>query len=441
MTADKTKRVLLEEDVPFHSARDKKSLSLKEYRGRGGYEAWVKALTRMKPDAVLSEVKNSGLRGRGGAGYPTWKKWEIVAGKEVPQKVLCCNGAEEEPGTFKDQILLRVNPHQFLEGALIAAYTVGAAQVILYINQKFTAEIKGLKEGLREIKALGFWGENILGTGITIDITLFESPVAYVAGEETAMLEVLEGRRPAPRQKPPFYPVHNGLYGKPTLVNNVETLSNIPHIIQNGSVWYKEAGTPESTGTALFTLTGDINQPGVYELPMGTPLRRLIEVQGKGIKGGGKLKAVFPGGPSCGVIAEKDIDVTLDYESLKNRGTAFGTGAVIVFDETACLVNAGLRIAEFFAEESCGQCPPCKMGGRHLADLHHKIESGKGEIEDLRSMEQICGVVKGRGYCSLITGASVTVESMVRNFRAEYEEHIKSGGCRLKEAKILRHLS
>ncbi|MHB8483446.1 MAG: complex I 51 kDa subunit family protein [Nitrospiria bacterium] len=416
-------------------------MSLKEYRDRGGYNAWLKVLTKMKPDEVLAEVKNSGLRGRGGAGYPTWKKWEIVAGKEVSQKYLCCNGAEEEPGTFKDRILLGANPHQLLEGVLIAAYTVGASKIILYLNEKFGQEINGVLKALEEIKTLGFWGENILGCGVHIDISLFKSPLAYVAGEETAMLEVIEGRKAAPRQKPPFYPVHNGLYGKPTLVNNVETLCNIPHIIQNGSEWYKTIGPGESPGTALFTLTGDINQPGVYEMPMGTPLRQLIEFHGKGLKAGRKLKAVFPGGPSCGLITEKDIDVTLDYESLKKRGSAFGTGAVIVFDDTACLVNAGLHIADFFAEESCGQCPPCKMGGKHLADLHKKIESGKGEIEDLQSIEQICGVVKGRGYCSLITGAAVTVESMVRNFRHEYEDHIKTGECHLKEAKIMQNIS
>ncbi|MBI1820844.1 MAG: SLBB domain-containing protein [Nitrospirae bacterium] len=441
MFAQKVKHLLLEQDVPFRSFKEKKTVSLKEYRDRGGYDAWLKAITKMKPDEILCEIKDSGLRGRGGAGYPAWKKWEIVAGKESSQKYLCCNGAEEEPGTFKDQILLGTNPHQLLEGALIAAYTVGASKVILYLNTKFSQEINGVVEALQEIKTLGFWGENILGTGVGIDVTLFKSPLAYIAGEETAMLEVIEGRKPAPRQKPPFYPVHNGLYGKPTLVNNVETLCNIPHIVQNGSEWYKKIGTEESPGTALFTLTGDINQPGVYELPMGTPLRQLIDFNGKGLKAGRRLKAVFPGGPSCGTITEKDLDVTLDYESLKKRRSAFGTGAVIVFDDTACLVNAGLHIAEFFAEESCGQCPPCKMGGRHLADLHQKIESGKGEGEDLQSIEQICGVVKGRGYCSLITGAAVTVESLVRNFRNEYEDHIKTGECHLKDAKIMQNIS
>jgi NADH-quinone oxidoreductase subunit F len=327
-----------------------------------------------------------------------------------------------------------------LEGVLIAAYTVGAVKIILYLNQKFKSEIEIMNRALLESKAIGLWGEDILRSGISLDIALFESPIAYVAGEETAMLEVIEGRRAAPRQKPPFYPVHNGLYGKPTLVNNVETLSNVPHIMRMGSDKYKEIGLPESTGTALFSLSGDINQPGVYELPMGSSLKELIENYGKGVKGGRKIKGVLPGGPSCGFITGDEIDIPLDYESLKKRGSAFGTGAVVVFDETACLVNAGLHIAEFFAEESCGQCPPCKMGGSHLADLHKKIEAGNGEMEDLRSIEQICGVVKGRGYCSLITGASVTVESLIRNFRSEYEEHIKSGGCQGKEARILQQI-
>jgi NADH-quinone oxidoreductase subunit F len=440
LQAKKVKHLLLSEDIPFHSVKGRKVVSLGEYRQAGGYEAWLKVLKDGRPDRILEEIKNSGLRGRGGAGFPTWKKWEMVAGKDVPQKYLCCNGAEEEPGTFKDQMLLGVNPHQLLEGALIAAYTVGAGKIILYINQKFEAQIGLMEEALDETRALGFWGENILSSGVTIEIALFKSPVAYVAGEETAMLEVIEGRRAAPRQKPPFYPVHYGLYGKPTLVNNVETLSNIPHIIRNGSEWFKQIGLPESTGTALFSLSGDVNQPGVYELPMGTSLKKLIEVYGKGVKEGRKIKGILPGGPSCGMIPGEEIDIPLDYESLKKRGTALGTGAVVVFDETACLVNAGLHIAEFFSEESCGQCPPCKMGGSHLADLHRKIESGKGEIEDLRSIEQICGVVKGRGYCSLITGASVTLESLIRNFRSEYEEHIKKGRCQLREAKILQHI-
>ena len=440
MSPEKFKHILLKEDVPFHSNRSKTTLSLEEYCGIGGYEAWSKILKENNPSQVLDEIKNSGLRGRGGAGYPTWKKWEMVAGKEVPVKYLCCNGAEEEPGTFKDQILLSVNPHQLLEGVLIAAYAVGAQKAILYINQKFNFQIALMERALLESKALGFWGENVLGTKSTVEVSLFKSPEAYVAGEETAMLEVIEGRRPAPRQKPPFYPVHNGLFGKPTLVNNVETLSNVPHILRRGSEWYRQIGLPDSTGTALFSLSGDVNQPGVYELPMGTSLKELIEVYGKGVTEGRRIKGILPGGPSCGMIIGDDIEISLDYESLKKRGTAFGTGAVIVFDETACMVNAGLHISEFFSEESCGQCPPCKMGGSHLADLHRKIESGQGEIEDLRSIEQICTVVKGRGYCSLITGASVTVESLIKNFRSEYEEHIKTGQCRFREAKILQHI-
>lgn len=430
----------MKENVPFHTAKGRKSISLSEYRESGGYDTWTSILKEGTPDRILGEIKNSGLRGRGGAGFPTWKKWEMVASKEVPLKYLCCNGAEEEPGTFKDRILLRVNPHQLLEGVLIAAYTVGAGKIFLYLNQKFEVEIELMNAALRETKSAGLWGENILESGLTLDIVLFPSPIAYVAGEETAMLEVIEGRKAAPRQKPPFYPVHNGLYGKPTLVNNVETLSNIPHILRMGSDRYKEIGLPESTGTALFSLSGDVNQPGVYELPMGSSLKELIEEYGQGITGGRKIKGVLPGGPSCGFISGEEIDILLDYESLKKKGTALGTGAVVVFDETACLVNAGLHIAEFFAEESCGQCPPCKMGGSHLADLHRKIESGKGEMEDLRSIEQICGVVKGRGYCSLITGASVTIESLIRNFRSEYEDHIKMGGCHKKEARILQHI-
>ncbi|HXN05882.1 MAG TPA: NADH-ubiquinone oxidoreductase-F iron-sulfur binding region domain-containing protein [Nitrospiria bacterium] len=433
-------RLLLKEDVPFRSFREKSPRTMEAYRADGGYESLIKVIRQKKPAEVLEEIQKSGLRGRGGAGYPAWRKWEMVSAKEESPKYLCVNGAEEEPGTFKDRVLLRTNPHQLLEGALIAALTVGASVIYLYINRKFSEELKGMAAALAAARGERFWGEDILGSRRNIDVIIFPSPVAYVAGEETAMLEVIEGRRPAPRQKPPFYPVHNGLYGKPTLVNNVETLSHVPHILRMGGEAYRKIGVADSSGTSLFSLTGNVNNPGVYELPMGTPLRQLIDDLGGGLSGSGKLKAVFPGGPSCGLIGGDDLDANLDYEALKKRGTAFGTGAVIAFDDETCLVNAGLHITEFFSEESCGQCPPCKMGGKHLADLHQKIESGHGEMEDLQSIEQICSVVKGRGYCSLITGASVTVESLVRNFREEYENHIQTGKCGMKSGQIMQNI-
>jgi NADH-quinone oxidoreductase subunit F len=394
----------------------------------------VKVLT---PQDVLDTLKKSGLRGRGGAGFPTWKKWEMVVQQKEGRKYLCVNAAEDEPGTFKDRYLLRENPHQLIEGAIISAYAIGADEAYLYINGRFDEELQFMEQALRESKEQGHWGRPLEGLNRTIQLKIVRSPGTYVAGEETALLEVIEGRVAAPRQKPPYYPAVHGLFGKPTAVNNAETVSNVPHIIREGAEWFRTFGTATSPGSLIFTLTGDVNRPGLYELPLGTSLRELIEVYGEGVKEGRRLKAVFPGGPSNTIIPADQIDVPLDFDSLKAIGSGLGTGAVIVMSEDACMVRSAIEYARFFARESCGQCPPCKLGTVHLSEILEKIESGQGTEKEVQQVEQVCGMIKGRGYCYLLTGASIAVESIFRHFRDEFDAHVEEGRCPFVSQPIL----
>lgn len=403
-------------------------MGYQEYVARRGYAGLSKAL-RIGPAAILETIRQSGLRGRGGAGFPTAKKWEMVVQRNEPKKYLCCNAAEDEPGTFKDRYLLRFNPHQLIEGALIAGYAVGAEEVYLYINGHYTEEIEFMEQALQEAKEKGHWGRPIEGSSRRLELILCKSPGTYVAGEETALLEVIEGRAARPRQKPPYYPAVRGLFGMPTVVNNAETLSNVSHILREGADWFRSRGTATSPGTLVFTLTGDVNRPGLYELPLGTSLRELIEVHGEGIKGGKQLKAVFPGGPSNTIIGIDKLDTALDFDALKAVGTGLGTGAVIVMSEEVCMVQSAIQYARFFGRESCGQCPPCKLGTVHISEILEKIESGRGDEKDLQQIEQVCGMIKGRGYCYLLTGASIAVESIYRRFKEEYAAHVREGAC------------
>ncbi len=404
-------------------------IDFETYLKHEGYQALLKALTQLKPRDVIEEIKKSGLRGRGGAGFPTGRKWERVATHPVSEHYLVCNAGEHEPGTFKDRYLLGLHPHQLLEGLLIASYAIGAKETYLYMNEVFGDAIPLVRQAMADAKRHGYLGSHIMGTGFSCEIQIFLGPDRYVAGEETAMLETMQGRSGIPQHKPPFYPTEFGLYGKPTVVNNVETLSNIPHIIRNGADWFNRFGTRTSPGTMLFSLSGDINQPGVYELPLGTPLRTLIEKYGGGIKKGRQLKAVYPGGPSHALLTAKDVDVAMDFDSLKAVGSGLGSAGVIVFDETACMVRKMMEFCHFFEVESCGKCPPCKMGTQYLHQILHRIEMGEGKPEDLKSLEQLSGFVKGRGDCTLITGASVSVESGLKYFRREFESHIEAHRC------------
>jgi NADH-quinone oxidoreductase subunit F len=386
----------------------------------------VKELQR---EEIVGEIKRSGLRGRGGAGFPTGIKWDKVLNHRIPERYFVCNAGEHEPGTFKDRYLLKRAPHQLLEGCLIAAYTVKAKASFIYVNHEYEEEQANLKQALEQARAKGFLGKNVLGSGVDLDIELFSGQGSYVAGEETAMLESMQGRPAMPRQKPPFYPTDFGLYGKPTLVNNVETLCNIPRILENGAGWFAEVGTEKCPGTMLFSLSGAVNKPGIYEMPLGAPLRRLIEEFGGGVPGGRKVKAVFPGGPSFSMVTADQLDLAMDFDSLKKAGTGLGSAGVIVVDDATCMVAQTLKFSDFFKNESCGQCPSCRMGTINLATLMTKIENGEGTRKDLDSLLQLCGFVKGTGYCTLVTGAAVLVQSSVRLFHEEFEEHVALKRC------------
>ncbi|MFQ5580445.1 MAG: NADH-quinone oxidoreductase subunit F [Nitrospiria bacterium] len=422
-------RILTGKDIPLDVLPTVKPLSYEAYLKNGGYAALKKAFEVMGPSGILEALKKSGLRGRGGAGFPTWKKWDMVLHHKSKEKYLCCNAAEDEPGTLKDRYLLRSNPHQLIEGVILAAYAVGAQVAYLYINCRYKEELQFMEAALAEAKEHGHWGSTFEKSEFYVQLKICQSPGTYVAGEETALLEVIEGKVAAPRKKPPYYPTMHGLFGKPTVVNNAETLSNIPHIVQKGGDWFRALGTPSSPGAMIFTLTGEVNRPGLYELPLGSSLLKLIEVQGGGIKGGRDLKALFPGGPSTTIISADQVDVSLDFDSLKAIGSGLGTGAVIVMSEETCMVRSALEVAKFFSAESCGQCPPCKLGTAQLFEILEKIESGRGDERDLQQVEQICGMIKGRGQCFLLTGAAIAVESIFEKFRHEYERHVSESRC------------
>jgi len=372
---------------------------------------------------VVDTVAQSGLLGRGGAGFSTARKWEMVIARPATQKYLVCNAAEDEPGTFKDRYLLRDNPHQILEGALIAACAIGASTAYIYINGHYTEEATFMAQAIEAAHLDGRFQTEI---GV-IDVQIVSSPGTYVAGEETAALAVIEGGVARPRQKPPYYPAAAGLYGMPTAVNNAETLSNLPFILREGPEAFRSSGA--GLGTMLFTLTGDVVQPGLYELSLGTPIRTLIETCGGGIKNGKRLKALFPGGPSNAIIPADAIDTPLDFQSLRAIGSGLGTGAVIVLSEETCMVQTAIEYSRFFARESCGQCPPCVLGLDHLSTTMEKIEAGQGDEKDVRQVGQICGMIKGRGYCYLLTGAAIAVESIFRHFRHEFDAHVQIAHC------------
>jgi NADH-quinone oxidoreductase subunit F len=403
--------------------------AIEPYLRLGGYEAWRRCVTELNPEAIVDEIKRSGLRGRGGAGFPTGTKWDKVLNHRIKERYFVCNAGEHEPGTFKDRYLLKHYPHQILEGCLIAAYTIQAKASYIYLNHEYEEERQNLVRAIEAARSQQLIGKNVLGRGLDLEIEVFSGQGSYVAGEETAMLESMQGRPAMPRQKPPFYPTDFGLYGKPTLVNNVETLCNIPRILSKGASWFTQVGTERCPGTMLFSLSGAVARPGVYELPMGTPLRTLIEQCGGGVPNGRKVKAVFPGGPSFSMVSADQLDIPMDFDSLKKAGTGLGSAGVIVVDDATCMVAQTLKFSEFFKTESCGQCPPCRMGTINLATLMTKIERGEGTPKDLDSLLQLCGFVKGTGYCTLVTGAAVLVQSSLKLFRHEFEEHIALKRC------------
>jgi NADH-quinone oxidoreductase subunit F len=397
--------------------------SLAAYRRRGGYEGLRRAL-RSSSKEIVEEIRRSGLRGRGGGGFPAGLKWKGVLEDPSPEKYVVANGAEGEPGSLKDRFLMKRLPHPILEGLWIAAHVLKARRAFLFVNGHFKEAIDACRKALSETEQGSFLAD-LFGETSPIPLELFEGPDDYLAGEETALLEWMQGRPAIPRQKPPYYPGTFGLFGKPTLVNNVETLANVPEILRRGAGWFSGFGSGESRGTLLFSLNGDIRRPGVYEYPLGIPLNLLLEEAGGGIPDGRGLKAVFPGGPSFGLLKGDRSDTPLSFESLKEAGSGLGAGAVQVFDESRCMVKAALQYASFFKKECCRQCPPCEMGTHNLATLLARIFEGRPGPTDLDSALKLCEWMPGRGACGLVTGAAVSIGSLLRHFREEFEGHAR----------------
>jgi len=402
---------------------------LADYVKRGGYAALKKILAeKMTPEAVINEVKKSSLRGRGGAGFPSGLKWSFMPKAYTGTKYLCCNSDEGEPGTFKDRDLLRYNPHQVIEGMAIAAYAMGTAVGYNYIHGEVWDLYTRFEQALDEARAAGFIGQNILGSGFNFELFAHHGFGAYICGEETALLESIEGKKGQPRYKPPF-PASYGLYGKPTTINNTETFAAVPWIILNGGEKYLELGKPNNGGTKLFSVSGHVVRPGVYEVPMGLPFPELLEMCG-GMRGGRKLKACIPGGSSAPVLpAEIMMDCTMDYDAIAKAGSMLGSGAVIVMDESVCMVRALERLSYFYFEESCGQCTPCREGTGWLYRVVHRIEHGLGRAEDLDLLYGVTDNIMGRTICALGDAASLPVRSFIKHFRSEFEYHIENKKC------------
>lgn len=402
---------------------------LNDYVARGGYEALRKILTTgMSQEDVIAEVKTSALRGRGGAGFPTGLKWSFMPRSFPGQKYLVCNSDEGEPGTFKDRDILRYNPHIVIEGMAIAAYAMGISVGYNYIHGEIFEVYQRFEEALEEARAAGFLGDNILGSGFDFQLHAFHGYGAYICGEETALLESLEGKKGQPRFKPPF-PASFGLYGKPTTVNNTETFAAVPWIIRHGGQAYLDVGKPNNGGTKLFSVSGDVERPGNFEVPMGTPFSKLLELAG-GVRGGRKLKAVIPGGSSAPVLpADLMMGCTMDYDSISKAGSMLGSGAVIVMDETRCMVKSLLRLSYFYYEESCGQCTPCREGTGWLYRVIKRIENGQGRPEDLDLLDDVAGNIMGRTICALGDAAAMPVQSFVKHFRDEFAHHIEHKQC------------
>ena len=400
------------------------------YRARGGYAALSKVVKGVPPADVIHEVTAAGLRGRGGAGFPTGKKWSFTRDCDAQVRYVVLNGGEDEPGSKKDRLLLEKLPHLVIEGLILAAYGLGAGKAYVYVNRQYETALQSVREALGEAKAAGYWGERVLGSDFNLEIVIAEAPPNYVAGEDTAALEVIEGKSPLPRQKPPF-PATVGLFGKPTAVNNVETLANIPPIIDKGAAWYRSFGTAESPGTMIFSLGDEVSRPGIYELPFGTPLRFLIEECGGGLKSGKKIKAILPGGPSSAFLPADKIDVALDHNSVREVGSSIGCGVVRIFGEGECVVEETLRIAEFFARESCGQCPACRMETNMLATILRKVQQGQGGAAIMDQIAKVIAFNKGKGFCNLINMPGPPIESALRLFPGDFEAHLSRGRCAL----------
>ncbi len=399
-----------------------------EYIGRDGYQALGKVLTEMTPDEVIQTMLDSGLRGRGGAGFPTGLKWKFAKGNNADQKYVCCNADEGDPGAFMDRSVLEGDPHVVLEAMAIAGYAIGASQGYIYVRAEYPIAVQRLQVAIKQAHEYGLLGNDIFGTGFNFDIGLRLGAGAFVCGEETALMTSIEGKRGEPRPRPPF-PAVKGLFGKPTILNNVETYANIPQIILNGADWFASMGTEKSKGTKVFALGGKINNTGLVEVPMGTTLREIVEEIGGGIPNGKKFKAAQTGGPSGGCIPAENLDVPIDYDNLIAIGSMMGSGGLIVMDEDNCMVDIAKFFLEFTVDESCGKCTPCRIGTRRLLEMLTKITEGKATLEDLDKMEELCYYIKDNSLCGLGQTAPNPVLSTLKYFRDEYIAHVVDKKC------------
>jgi NADH-quinone oxidoreductase subunit F len=404
------------------------STSIDTYLQHDGYQALEKALKQMTPESIIDEVKRSNLRGRGGAGFPAGLKWSFVP-KDTPKpKYIIANADESEPATCKDRPLMELDPHQLFEGMVIAGRAVNAHRAFIYIRGEYRYVLEILDRALAEAYERGYLGKNILGSGFDFDLSTHTGAGAYECGEESALMESLEGKRGYPRIRPPF-PAVVGLYGCPTVINNVETLSSVPAIILKGGEWYAELGTPKNGGTRLFCLSGHVNRPGIYELPMGFPLRRMIDEVGGGVPGGKRVKAVIPGGSSTPVLAADQLDTPMDFDSVAKAGSMLGSGGVVVMDEDTCMVEVAQRIMHFYAHESCGWCIPCREGTTWLRKMLDRFHAGGGRPDDIPQLRVLAQNMLGKTFCPLGDAAAMPIIGIVEKFRQEFEEHLRLGEC------------
>lgn len=415
--------------ICFRTLSHQTPWSLEAYLSVGGYEVWQKILREQTPpENLIAELKTSALRGRGGAGFPTGLKWSFVPRSKPGQKYVVCNSDEGEPGTFKDRDILRYNPHQLIEGMAIAGYIMGATVGYNYVRGEFNEPYDRVEQALKEAREKGFIGENILGSGVDFELHNVYGAGAYICGEETALMESLEGKKGQPRFKPPF-PANFGVFGKPTTINNTESFASVPVILQKGGQWFLDLGLPNNGGCKIFCVSGHVNKPGNYEIPLGTPFSELLALAG-GVKDNRKLKAVIPGGSSVPVLpGDIMMQLNMDYDSISKAGSMLGSGAVIVMDETTCMVKMLARISEFYFEESCGQCTPCREGTGWLSRILHRILHGEGNHRDLAVLDSVAENIMGRTICALGDAAAMPVRSFIKHYRNEFEymiEHKKS---------------
>ncbi len=405
---------------------EKDSFTMAGYRRHDGYKAAEKAL-KMEPDAVIQLVKDSGLRGRGGAGFPTGMKWGFIPQGDNKDHYLVVNADESEPGTCKDMPLLLANPHVLIEGMIIASYAIRAKYAFVYVRGEVTHVVRRVQQAIQDAYAAGYLGKNIFGSGVDLELVLHVGAGAYICGEETALLDSLEGFRGQPRLRPPF-PAIAGLYARPTVVNNVESISSVPSIINNGAEWFSSMGTEKSKGMTIYSLSGHVTNPGQIEAPLGITLRELLELAG-GVREGHQLKFWTPGGSSTPIFTAAQLDTPLDYEGVAAAGSMLGTKALQIFDETTCVVRAVLRWSEFYKHESCGKCTPCREGTYWLVQIMRDLENGKGSEADLEKLLDLCDNILGRAFCALGDGATSPITSSIKHFRDEYIAHFTNGGC------------